>query len=448
VSSGFDHRDTGTPEAAWLARPALVGAPTLRLPGPGAQLIVLAAHPDDETLGAGGLIAAATAAGVRVDVVVATDGAASHPDSPTRSAAQLASQRRREATAAIACLSGEASVTFLGLPDGELSRHQPELARVLEELLLPGCLVVTPWRGDRHPDHEACAFATRAVLRRRPGCTHWQYPIWAWHWADPATGLPWPALFRLDLTDGPRSAKQRALACYVSQYRPLSGQPGDEAVLPEHVLAHFDRPFESFVVEPSHAAGNGSYFDELYTEAEDPWGLADRFYERRKRELVLACLPRPRFRRAFEPGCATGLLTERLAARCDELLACDIATRAVSVARQRLADTPHVTITRGAIPEQWPAGRFDLIVLSEVGYYCDDVDALAERVRSSLADDGILVACHWRHPALDHPRTAAEIHTALGRPHSRLVSHVEEDFLLDVWSTTGTSVAREEGILL
>lgn len=448
MTGRFDRGDQGTPESTWLGEGRLGGAPVLAMPGRGAHLLVLAAHPDDETLGAGGLIAASAASGARVEVIIATDGAASHPDSPTHTPNQLARRRREEATEAVARLDPLATVTFLGLPDGRLDQRRRELEQAVAGRLRPGCLVVTPWRGDRHPDHAACALATRAVLRRRVGCAHWQYPIWAWHWADPAADeLAWSALHRLELAPGPRSAKQGALACYRSQHEPLSDQPGDAAVLSEGVLAHFRRPFESFVVEDVHAAGGSGYFDALYSSSVDPWGLAGRFYERRKRDLLMACLPHPRYRRAFEPGCATGLITERLATRCDEVLACDSAARAVDLARERLARTPNVAVALGAIPEQWPDGRFDLIVLSEVGYYCDDVDALTGRVIASLTATGVLLACHWRHPAPEHPRTATEIHTALGRTLHRLGQHVEDDFLLDVWSLRGESVARADGIL-
>jgi len=141
------------------------------------------------------------------------------------------------------------------------------------------------------------------------------------------------------------------------------------------------------------------------------------------------------------------LITERLATRCDEVLACDSAARAVDLARERLARTPNVTVALGAIPEQWPDGRFDLIVLSEVGYYCDDIDALTSRVTASLTTTGVLLACHWRHSAPEHPRTATEVHAALGHLLKPLVHHLEDDFLLDVWSSNGESVARADGIL-
>jgi len=154
-----------------------------------------------------------------------------------------------------------------------------------------------------------------------------------------------------------------------------------------------------------------------------------------------------RYRRAFEPGCATGLITERLATRCDEVLACDSAARAVDLARERLARTPNVTVALGAIPEQWPDGRFDLIVLSEVGYYCDDIDALTSRVTASLTTTGSsarlpLAGIRRRSTRVRQPRSRA-----LGHLLKPLVHHLEDDFLLDVWSSNGESVARADGIL-
>ena len=85
-------------------------------------------------------------------------------------------------------------------------------------------------------------------------------------------------------------------------------------------------------------------------------------------------------------------------------------------------------------------------MLSEVGYYARDPGLLADRAWGSLSADGVLVACHWRHPAPDHPHDAETVHRALSRPGRQIVSHVEDDFLLDVWTTTGRSVAVETGV--
>jgi LmbE family N-acetylglucosaminyl deacetylase len=444
VSTTFDHRVSGTSETRWR-QAGLADLNALDLPARAAQLVVLAAHPDDETLGAGGLIAAAADRGIPVTVVVATNGEASHPQSPTWSPERLAAVRKQEVQAALAVLDPAARVVFLGLPDGRLHQQRAVLVKRLRALLPAGALIASPWRGDGHPDHEACAHAADALAQESEPFTHWEYPIWAWHWADP-NDLPWAALRRLPLDPANGAAKQAALTCHRSQHSPLSAAAGDEAILAPEMLEHFTRDFEVFVVASSADGVTREHFDALYAGAADPWQLETRFYEQRKRSLLLASLPRPRFRRAFEPGCATGLLTEELAARCDEVLAWDVAGAAVGQTRERVS-REGVEVERRAIPLDWPYGSFDLIVLSEVGYYHPDLQLLRGRIEQSLATDGVLVACHWRHPAHHHSATADAVHDALGDGLSCIARHREEDFLLDVWGRDGTSVAAAEGIV-
>ncbi len=194
------------------------------------------------------------------------------------------------------------------------------------------------------------------------------------------------------------------------------------------------------------------YFQRMYAESEDPWGFRSRWYERRKRELTLAALPRPRYTRAFEPGCSVGALTTLLAGRCDALVATDVDESAVASASAAVRDRRHVAVRRLRVPQEWPAGGFDLVVLSEIGYYLDpgDLAILVDRAVASLTDGGTLLACHWRHPVADYPGTGDAVHDALGaRPALvRAVGHVEEDFLLDVWTKGSTaSVARREGLV-
>jgi LmbE family N-acetylglucosaminyl deacetylase len=422
--------------------------PIVAGPGAGDQLVVLAAHPDDETLGAGGLIAAAAAAGATVTVVVATDGEASHPRSTTHSPAELAGLRRREVYAAIGVLAPTAQVRLLGLADGRLDEQVVALTAGLEAAAGPGCThIVTPWTDDRHPDHQAAARAGAAFSAAR-GAQHWQYPIWAWHWSRPDDGaLPPDQLRGVRLDPAVVERKTTALECHSSQHRDLSAADGDEAILGPHMLEHFRRDVEIFVVDAPTEIVSRAYFEELYQHDDDPWGLHERFYERRKRAALLAALTRPRFRRAFEPGCATGLLTAELASRCDEVVAWDIAGAAVEQTAARLRGRSEVEVAAGAIPDEWPTGRFDLIVLSEVGYYCTDLPALTARLESSLGDDGVLVACHWRHRAPMHPHSAGAVHGAIGAGHRLVVSHVEDDFLLHVWTRSGVSVAVAEGIV-
>jgi LmbE family N-acetylglucosaminyl deacetylase/SAM-dependent methyltransferase len=446
--STFDHRASGTPEDRWVSSPALPDLEVLTPPDRTYRLLVIAAHPDDESLGAGGLIAAASARDATITVVIATDGEASHPQSSTHTREQLAAVRRDEVQAAVAEVAPGAAVHFLGLPDGRLATHTAALTAQLEYFARTCTHVVSPWSGDRHPDHEACAQAAANVAAQYD-LTHWQYPIWLWHWADPdGDDVPWAQMRRLPLSDGERVAKSRALRCHVSQHSALSDADGDEAILSAPMLAHFARSDEVYVVAELHDASSPRYFEALYSDSDDPWDLQGRYYEQRKRALQLATLPRARFRRAFEPGCATGLLTEQLAQRCDEVVAWDVAARALEQTRHRVRDAPSlVQVERGHIPDDWPDGEFDLIVLSEVGYYCVDLGQLVKRIQATLTDDGVLVACHWRHAAPDHPHQAQAVHDTLGRDLCPIVTHVEGDFLLHVWTRSGRSVAVTDGIV-
>lgn len=192
------------------------------------------------------------------------------------------------------------------------------------------------------------------------------------------------------------------------------------------------------------------YFDQLFAGNDDPWAFRQRWYEQRKRALTLAVLTRSQYRAVFEPGCANGELSAALAPRCAHLLCCDTAQAAVDLARARLHGVAHARVEQWRLPAQWPAGSFDLIVLSELGYYLDaqDLAQLIERAQASLSPDGQLLACHWR-PAIEGcPQTADQVHAALhqrlGLP--RLVHVHDDDFLLDLWSRDDASVATQEGL--
>lgn len=191
------------------------------------------------------------------------------------------------------------------------------------------------------------------------------------------------------------------------------------------------------------------YFERLYGEAPDPWLVRQRWYERRKQALLLACLPRERYRHAYEPACGTGQLTKALAERCDAVLASDRAARAVETARQTVAHLPQVKVQQHQLPSEWPDQIFDLIVLSEWAYYLSEADLteLARRCRQSLSADGTLIACHWRPDFEQRVQSTAHVHACLGfSAWTRLLHHEEHDFLLEAWSPQNISVARMEGL--
>ncbi|HEY5878098.1 MAG TPA: bifunctional PIG-L family deacetylase/class I SAM-dependent methyltransferase [Nakamurella sp.] len=453
LTATFDRRDPGTSEERWRSTGILDRASPLDLAGV-RRIVVLSAHPDDEALGAAGLIRRMHSLGAQVDVIVATDGEGSHPGSPTHSPERIAALRRAEMRRALRQLAPRARLRRLGLPDGDVAAHHEILIGELRAAIgqeFCGTLLVAPWRDDGHPDHQAVARAVERVARET-GTSAIEFPIWGWLWADPDDPRLDPSrLAVLSLTDDERAAKERSIGEHRSQVRAIGDAPADEPVLTERFLRHFRRPYEIFL--PFRRSLTSDYFDRLYRDSEDPWQLGRNWYEQRKRDLTVAALPRPRFRSAFEPGCAGGLLTERLASRCDRLLATDIAATPVDVARRRVAGRPNVRVELRTIPRDWPdLMTFDLIVLSEIGYYLDrtDLSRLIVRTVGSLASDGVVVACHWLHPALGYPLTGDQVQAAFVAESglSLAATHQEEDFRLDVLTAPGMpSVARWEGLL-
>ena len=441
----------GVKPARWREQPWWNDIPPIDLPPATTHLVVLAGHADDETLGVGGLIHAAASRIDRVTVIVGSDGAASHPNSPTITPARLAELRAHELADAMAILDPNAEVHTLGLPDGRLADHLPAIVAELEQVLGDDVdtWLLSTWIDDGHPDHAACARAAREVTGRRLRTRLFEFPIWYWHIGDPERPSDSfvQSVRKFPLAEEDQLARAQALAAYPSQIAPLSALPGDETVLPAAFLEHFDREWDVLLDVTPRPAGTAAYFDDLYSNDADPWNLADSWYERRKRSLLLASLPREHFRRAFEPGSARGDLSMRLVERVDELWCAESSPAAIEVARRRLPESVHIENLH--IPEDWPSGRFDLIVLSEVGYYVNNLDHLLTRIDQSLDADGVVAMVHWRHVAIDHPHTAETVHSAV-RTISGLTliaHHEEDDFLLDVLSRDGRSVAQLAGLI-
>ncbi len=191
------------------------------------------------------------------------------------------------------------------------------------------------------------------------------------------------------------------------------------------------------------------HFDSMYSASDDPWHFKTRWYEARKRELTLACLPAAHFASAYEPGCAGGDLSLALAPRCHRLLISDGAPKAVQAARARTSGLAHVEVRQAWLPDEWPDEHFDLIVLSEVAYYLDGpaLDRLAECMRASLLPQATLLACHWRQPIEGCAMSGDEIHRRLAQRLALplLCSYADGDVRLDLWSSDERSVAEREG---
>lgn len=247
-SSWSDHHPTppssvdvlGTPEEQWL--PVLERLPEWSPPADGGRVLVVSPHPDDETLGVGGLLADLLARRWSVCVVAVTDGEAAYGRQGPSAAQRLAGRRRAEQDEALqrlgACRgTSRVSTVRLGIPDGEVEAVREDLSAVLERRLVDADWCLAPLAWDGHPDHEASGMAARDACRDRVPLA--SYPIWAWHWATPSR-FPLDRAVRVPLSSAARDRKARALECFGSQYEPVEGG----AVVPPHVRVRFERPFE------------------------------------------------------------------------------------------------------------------------------------------------------------------------------------------------------------
>ena len=207
------------------ARAAFAAAPEVALevlcPGDGA-LIVVAPHPDDESLGCGGLIARAADAGREVVVAVMTDGAGSHANSAAWPAARLAALRRRELDTAVDVLTGgRGRVEAFAAPDGRLQDHEAKAIAWLAALTVgrPGGALFTTWAADPHPDHKAAARIAAAQAAACGAPLH-AFPVWGLILAPDEDAGPVAPCVRLDLS-GVLDRKREAIAAHRSQVSEL-----------------------------------------------------------------------------------------------------------------------------------------------------------------------------------------------------------------------------------
>ncbi len=198
--------------------------------------LVIAPHPDDETLGAGGLIAALAAAGGEVTVAFLTDGSGSHVGAPGWSARRVAGVRAREAGAALRALGLKTPPVALGWRDAAPppagSTAFEATARRLVALCRARriCNIVASWDADPHCDHEAAAALARKV-GRRTGIAPRFYGVWAWTVPDLAIRLRAMRAVALPVARW-RGHQRRALACHRTQLGGRIAGAADRFVLP------------------------------------------------------------------------------------------------------------------------------------------------------------------------------------------------------------------------
>jgi len=214
-------------------------------------VVVLAPHPDDESLGCGGLLAAA-AAGRAAAVIFVSDGGASHRNSRRYPRGLLCRLREEEALAALAALGlPPGAAHFLRLEDAAVpcsgAAFDTALSTILGVVQAAGAgTLLATWQHDPHRDHQATHAMAAAVAQRIPGLRHLAYPVWG-HSLPPETALPGaPRGARLEIS-AHLPAKRRAIRAHRSQTTRLIDDDPEGFMLDAAMLARFDRPFEIFL---------------------------------------------------------------------------------------------------------------------------------------------------------------------------------------------------------
>ena len=181
------------------------------------------------------------------------------------------------------------------------------------------------------------------------------------------------------------------------------------------------------------------YFEKVYAANDDPWDFQTSEYEAAKYEATLAALPRENYKNAFEIGCSIGVLTERLAAKCVKILAVDVSEKALEQAEMRCRNLPNVRFQMMRFPEEFPDKKFDLILISEVGYYLSppDWEIAMKEIYSQLIENGQVALVHWTPFVHDYPQTGDEVHDSFAEfaeNKLRKLSEKKADkYRLDVW---------------
>lgn len=182
-----------------------------------------------------------------------------------------------------------------------------------------------------------------------------------------------------------------------------------------------------------------SYFEDIYSKDPDPWSFETSEYEAEKYEASLAALTRPRYQSAFEIGGSIGVFTEKLAQRCEQLLSVDLSKLAQAKAIQRCQRLQQVRFQILNVPAEYPDKQFDLVVLSEVGYYWswDDLEKAQGKIVSSLQPEGQLLLVHWLQDVADYPLKGDDVHDSFLELCPQRLRHISgyraEQYRLDLF---------------
>jgi trans-aconitate methyltransferase len=181
-----------------------------------------------------------------------------------------------------------------------------------------------------------------------------------------------------------------------------------------------------------------SFFDDTFRQSSDPWRYTSSFYEISKFRTTIRCLPKVQFKNAFEIGCAIGVLTQKLAKKCDRLLSVDYSEVGLEEARKRCADFPQVRFEQMQIPQQFPTEKFDLILFSEVGYYLTMPDLLTtkQKIIDQLLPGGYLLMVHFRPQVESFILNGDIVHDTFLQESAQFLKHLgdprQQKFWIDI----------------
>ena len=216
--------------------------------------VVVAPHPDDETLGCGGVIALLRQRDIPVHILVVSDGTQSHPHSQRYPPERLRQLREQETRVAIQVLGlPTAAVTFLRWPDTAVPHPEdPDFSTAVDQcyrylLRHSPTLVFVPWQHDRHCDHRATWKITQHALGQLPSPPRQLiYSIWgspsAGLSAVPAGEMGW----RLDIRTV-EAVKRRAANTHRSQTTDLIADDPTGFRLTPDMLNNLIQPWETYL---------------------------------------------------------------------------------------------------------------------------------------------------------------------------------------------------------
>lgn len=163
---------------------------------------------------------------------------------------------------------------------------------------------------------------------------------------------------------------------------------------------------------------SAEFFEAMFRGSSDPWNFAADPYEQFRYNTILRALGPGQYRHAYEPGCSVGALTEKLASICERVDACDVSPSAVMEAQARCGHFTGVAIRVGSVRESVHLGQYDLIVLSEIGYYFSSTEwrALLHGLVGRMQPGAVLLASHWLGSSPDHVLSGDEVHALMTDP--------------------------------